>query len=216
MSSSSDRVRSPGSNPETKTRVSGHNLDEKVRVSSNNLEEKRISSGTGSLTENSYTSSFLHKAALQRQLEASQKHIKVKSEVDKSPHEKPHSNSNSTHDGGGNKAKSPKTKPAFDTVFNKQKVHKHYRTFPTVLEETPPVRKQHFLKIREHPITGPFVEGLLWKDVCSWYDMENLMKQGSTSRTTASTDMNELSSRSHAVFCIRLTKVSKILFGGFL
>ncbi|CAM6093411.1 unnamed protein product [Calypogeia fissa] len=194
---SNEKARARGSNPELKSGISGN-------TPRYNLDERVIHTYPGSLTENSYTSSFLNKAALQRQLEASQRHSKVKGDGEKSPLEKPQYSS--AHDGVANKLKSPKTKPAFDTVFNKQKLHKHYRTFPTVLEEAPPVRKQNFLKIREHPITGPFVEGLLWKDVCTWYDMETLMKQGSTIRTTAATDMNEQSSRSHAIFSIRLTK----------
>jgi hypothetical protein len=202
--SSHERVRASRSNPDLKLRIPGNNIEEKVRLYSKSLEEK-VSSYTGSLTENSYTSSFLNKAALQRQLEAAQQHCKSRFERVGSLE---NSYCNSSQDGGSSRVRSPKTKPAFDTVFNKQKIHKHYRTFPTVMEESPPVRKQNFLRIREHPITGPFVEGLLWKEVCNWYDMENLMKQGSISRTTAATDMNEKSSRSHAVFSIRLTKVS--------
>lgn len=203
---------SNGMNSNEKLRPRSSNTEIKFGVSGNNPDERVMHSHGGSFTENSYTSSFLNKAALQRQLEASHRHSRVKSDGEKSPHEKPQYSS--AHDGVANKLKSPKTKPAFDTVFNKQKIHKHYRTFPTVLEEAPPVRKQNFLKIREHPITGPFVEGLLWQDVCTWYDMETLMKQGSTSRTTAATDMNEQSSRSHAVFSIRLTKVSNSTFKG--
>ncbi|CAM6023319.1 unnamed protein product [Sphagnum balticum] len=69
------------------------------------------------------------------------------------------------------------------------------------------IKKETFLKVREHPVSGPYVEGLLWKDVREWADMERLIKHGAANRTTSATDMNEHSSRSHALFTIKITRV---------
>lgn len=69
------------------------------------------------------------------------------------------------------------------------------------------VKKEPYLRVREHPVTGPYVEGLLWKEVREWADMERLMKHGAANRTTYATDMNEHSSRSHALFTVKITRV---------
>ena len=62
------------------------------------------------------------------------------------------------------------------------------------------------LRIREHPKTGPFVEGLtecVVKDAAG--AMEHLIR-GNGARRTAATNMNERSSRSHAIFLIGITQ----------
>lgn len=41
---------------------------------------------------------------------------------------------------------------------------------------------------------------------CLWQDIESLMSEGNKSRTVAATNMNEESSRSHAVFSVILTQ----------
>jgi len=58
------------------------------------------------------------------------------------------------------------------------------------------------LQIREDKKKGVFVEGLSEWVVRSPIDIYNLMKDGMRNRTTASTNMNDVSSRSHAVFII--------------
>ena len=62
------------------------------------------------------------------------------------------------------------------------------------------------LKVREHPSTGPYVEDLAKLVVSSFNEIENLMDEGNKARTVAATNMNETSSRSHAVFTITLTQ----------
>ncbi|KAI4152117.1 MAG: hypothetical protein LQ340_003091, partial [Diploschistes diacapsis] len=62
------------------------------------------------------------------------------------------------------------------------------------------------LKVREHPSTGPYVEDLAKLVVRSFKEIENLMDEGNKARTVAATNMNETSSRSHAVFTLTLTQ----------
>ncbi|KAF8960295.1 kinesin-like protein Klp8 [Entomortierella lignicola] len=68
-----------------------------------------------------------------------------------------------------------------------------------------PKNKGH-LKVREHPSLGPYVEDLSKLMVTSFRDIESLMNEGNKARTVAATNMNETSSRSHAVFTVLLTQ----------
>jgi kinesin family protein 13 len=61
------------------------------------------------------------------------------------------------------------------------------------------------LRVREHNILGPYVDGLSKLAVSSFEQIDNLMSEGNKSRTVAATNMNSESSRSHAVFTITLT-----------
>uniref|UniRef100_A0A8B9LFP5 Kinesin family member 13B n=1 Tax=Astyanax mexicanus TaxID=7994 RepID=A0A8B9LFP5_ASTMX len=54
------------------------------------------------------------------------------------------------------------------------------------------------LRVREHKVLGPYVDGLSRLAVTSYKDIESLMSEGNKSRTVAATNMNEESSRSHA------------------
>ena len=60
----------------------------------------------------------------------------------------------------------------------------------------------HNLKVREHPSQGPYVQDLSRHLVLEYKDIMRLMEQGNDLRTTASTNMNDTSSRSHAIFTI--------------
>jgi kinesin family protein 1 len=62
------------------------------------------------------------------------------------------------------------------------------------------------LKVREHPSTGPYVEDLAKLVVRSFAEIEHLMDEGNKARTVAATNMNETSSRSHAVFTLTLNQ----------
>jgi kinesin family protein 1 len=62
------------------------------------------------------------------------------------------------------------------------------------------------LRVREHPSTGPYVEDLAKLVVGSFAEIEHLMDEGNKARTVAATNMNETSSRSHAVFTLTLTQ----------
>ena len=61
------------------------------------------------------------------------------------------------------------------------------------------------LRVREHPLLGPYVEDLSKLAVTSFEDILELMDEGNKARTVAATNMNETSSRSHAVFTIIFT-----------
>nr|XP_029520411.1 kinesin-like protein KIF1B isoform X1 [Oncorhynchus nerka] len=62
------------------------------------------------------------------------------------------------------------------------------------------------LRVREHPLLGPYVEDLSKLAVTSYNDINDLMDAGNKARTVAATNMNETSSRSHAVFTIVFTQ----------
>ncbi|XP_075452182.1 kinesin-like protein KIF16B isoform X3 [Ascaphus truei] len=62
------------------------------------------------------------------------------------------------------------------------------------------------LRVREHPKEGPYVEDLSKHLVQNYSDVEELMDAGNINRTTAATGMNDVSSRSHAIFTINFTQ----------
>uniref|UniRef100_A0A4W4GHN0 Kinesin-like protein KIF16B n=1 Tax=Electrophorus electricus TaxID=8005 RepID=A0A4W4GHN0_ELEEL len=66
--------------------------------------------------------------------------------------------------------------------------------------------KTYNLRVREHPKDGPYVEDLSKHLVQNYADVEELMEAGNINRTTASTCMNDTSSRSHAIFTINFTQ----------
>ncbi|XP_062379335.1 kinesin-like protein KIF13B isoform X3 [Sardina pilchardus] len=77
-----------------------------------------------------------------------------------------------------------------------------------------PKGSRQALRVREHKVLGPYVDGLSRLAVASYKDIESLMSEGNKSRTVAATNMNEESSRSHAVFNIILTHTLKDLKSG--
>lgn len=64
-----------------------------------------------------------------------------------------------------------------------------------------------YLKIRESPTEGPYVKDLTEIQVKTCDEILKYMRIGDCSRTTASTKMNDTSSRSHAVFTIMLKQI---------
>mmetsp|Transcript_9007 Transcript_9007/g.23194 ORF Transcript_9007/g.23194 Transcript_9007/m.23194 type:complete len:1067 (+) Transcript_9007:151-3351(+) len=68
----------------------------------------------------------------------------------------------------------------------------------------------HNLRVREDPKLGPFVDGLTSHTVVDYEGIDALMERGNACRTTAATNMNDTSSRSHAVFTMRFTQASLI------
>ncbi|TLS28909.1 hypothetical protein PpBr36_01585 [Pyricularia pennisetigena] len=70
-----------------------------------------------------------------------------------------------------------------------------------------PNQPPYYLKIRESPTEGPYVKDLTEVPVRSLDEILRYMKMGDRSRTTASTKMNDTSSRSHAVFTIMLKQI---------
>ncbi|KCV70426.1 hypothetical protein H696_02768 [Fonticula alba] len=72
------------------------------------------------------------------------------------------------------------------------------------------------LRVREHKTLGPYVEGLAKVLVSSFADIDRLMDEGNKARTVAATNMNETSSRSHAVFTMIMTQRQKDLATGLV
>ncbi|XP_073740638.1 kinesin-like protein KIF14 isoform X2 [Callorhinus ursinus] len=66
-------------------------------------------------------------------------------------------------------------------------------------------RKQP-LRIREHPVSGPYVEALSMNVVSSYSDIQSWLELGNKQRATAATGMNDKSSRSHSVFTLVMTQ----------
>ncbi|XP_046401471.1 kinesin-like protein Klp98A isoform X2 [Ischnura elegans] len=60
----------------------------------------------------------------------------------------------------------------------------------------------HGLRVREHPRLGPYVQDLSRHLVSDYPNIQELMVRGNNHRTTASTNMNDVSSRSHAIFTL--------------
>lgn len=63
-------------------------------------------------------------------------------------------------------------------------------------------RDSNSLKVREHPKKGPYVQGLTTCLVTNYGHIQECMNKGNSHRTTAATNMNDVSSRSHAIFTI--------------
>jgi hypothetical protein len=59
-------------------------------------------------------------------------------------------------------------------------------------------------KVRTHPVFGVYVEGLQYEKITTWAQCLRLLQRGLQLRHTASTRMNESSSRSHAIFQLRI------------
>lgn len=60
----------------------------------------------------------------------------------------------------------------------------------------------HGLRVREHRTLGPYVEDLSLHPVTNYEEIQDCINRGNMLRTTASTNMNDTSSRSHAIFTI--------------
>lgn len=66
------------------------------------------------------------------------------------------------------------------------------------------------LKVRQHPLHGPFVEGLTTTTVDNWLECVRIIRQGNEVRSHCTTAMNESSSRSHAIFQMVLTQTEAL------
>eukprot|EP01065_Artemidia_motanka_P010144 TRINITY_DN15332_c1_g1_i1.p1 TRINITY_DN15332_c1_g1~~TRINITY_DN15332_c1_g1_i1.p1 ORF type:complete len:1026 (+),score=357.86 TRINITY_DN15332_c1_g1_i1:85-3162(+) len=68
------------------------------------------------------------------------------------------------------------------------------------------------LKVRQHPVTGPYVVSLTSRECSSWDGpggVAELLERGNRERAVASTAMNNRSSRSHAIFRIQFVQTVK-------
>lgn len=66
------------------------------------------------------------------------------------------------------------------------------------------------LKVRHHPLHGPFVDGITKLDVDNWLECVKVIRAGNEVRSSAATEMNDQSSRSHAIFQIVLTQTEAL------
>ncbi|KAK2835393.1 hypothetical protein Q5P01_015877 [Channa striata] len=62
------------------------------------------------------------------------------------------------------------------------------------------------LRVREHPVHGPYVAELSANVVSSYNDIQGWLVLGNKQRATAATGMNDKSSRSHSVFTLVMTQ----------
>jgi hypothetical protein len=63
------------------------------------------------------------------------------------------------------------------------------------------------LEIREHPLLGPYVPDLKYIQIRSKEDFQNVLNLGNQQRSVASTNANQRSSRSHAIFTVKISRV---------
>ncbi|CAF2332529.1 unnamed protein product [Rotaria sp. Silwood2] len=63
------------------------------------------------------------------------------------------------------------------------------------------------LEIREHPLLGPYVPDLKYIQVKSKEDFQNVLNLGNQQRSVASTNANQRSSRSHAIFTVKISRI---------
>lgn len=66
----------------------------------------------------------------------------------------------------------------------------------------------HALRVREHRLHGPYVENLSQHPVTDFNEIHRCMTKGNQERTTAATNMNDTSSRSHAIFTITFVQAA--------
>lgn len=81
-------------------------------------------------------------------------------------------------------------------IYN-EKIH-------NLLASTPALNRQP-LKVREHPVWGPYVVDLSVHSVSSYKELKNFLMLGNKNRATAATSMNDNSSRSHSIFTIEIS-----------
>nr|XP_024217012.1 kinesin-like protein KIF14 isoform X2 [Halyomorpha halys] len=62
------------------------------------------------------------------------------------------------------------------------------------------------LRVREHPVHGPYVVDLSRHTIKSFSDFQHWINVGNKKRSTAMTELNDKSSRSHSLFTILLTQ----------
>ncbi|XP_057325623.1 kinesin-like protein KIF14 [Microplitis mediator] len=102
-----------------------------------------------------------------------------------------------------NKNYAPSIEISYFEIYN-EKIHDLLAT-----NSTNNGNKRAPLKVREHPVFGPYVVDLSQHTVQSYEDLQTWLKVGNSQRATAATGMNEKSSRSHSIFSIIMTQGQK-------
>ncbi|XP_049575745.1 kinesin-like protein KIF14 isoform X1 [Syngnathus scovelli] len=96
---------------------------------------------------------------------------------------------------------------SFFEVYN-EKIH------DLLVTRDDPNQRRMPLRVREHPIHGPYVEELSANVVESYNDIQGWFELGNKQRATAATGMNDKSSRSHSVFTLVMTQTKTELVEG--
>jgi hypothetical protein len=91
---------------------------------------------------------------------------------------------------------------SFFEIYN-ERVYDLLSTTPTSGDVITPCR------VREHPETGAFIEGLTHRPISSYAEVLRALSEGLEKRITGETLMNATSSRSHAVFTLQLTQTRR-------
>ncbi|XP_031435872.1 stAR-related lipid transfer protein 9 [Clupea harengus] len=76
------------------------------------------------------------------------------------------------------------------------------------LLRSPDQKKPAVLRVREHPETGPYVQGLSQHRVTDYKQALEILERGIGNRITAATHVHDASSRSHAIFTIQYTQAT--------
>lgn len=113
------------------------------------------------------------------------------------------SSSSSSNSGSSNNTVNYRTEVSYLEIYN-EKVRDLLRSAP---KKSTTTSKEQTLKVREHPKTGVYVQDLSQHTVVNYDDLLELINRGNQNRTTASTNMNDASSRSHAIFTIKFAQV---------
>ncbi|XP_061739305.1 kinesin-like protein KIF14 [Nerophis ophidion] len=77
-----------------------------------------------------------------------------------------------------------------------------------------PNQRRMPLRVREHPIHGPYVAELSANIVSAYTDIQGWLELGNKQRATAATGMNDKSSRSHSVFTLVMTQTKTEFVAG--
>eukprot|EP00754_Rhynchopus_humris_P006962 Rhum_TRINITY_DN13286_c0_g1::Rhum_TRINITY_DN13286_c0_g1_i1::g.58123::m.58123/K17914/KIF13; kinesin family member 13 len=107
--------------------------------------------------------------------------------------------------------KTVKVQVSFMEIYNEQvkdllrPTEKAPKVYQSRFDERP-IGEYQNLRVRNHPLHGPFVEGITKKDVDSWRECVDIIRLGTTARSSAATQMNDTSSRSHAIFQLWITQ----------
>lgn len=99
----------------------------------------------------------------------------------------------------------PSTKSSTALSFSKQaRTHILNKLVPSSNSTNNSTRT---LEIREHPLLGPYVPDLKYIQVKSKEDFQNVLNLGNQQRSVASTTANQRSSRSHAIFTVKISRM---------
>ena len=106
-----------------------------------------------------------------------------------------------------------KEKAEDGTIYKSEVEVEYMEIYNEKIRDLFSTNKEHkdSMKVREHPKKGVYVEGIIRKVVTSAADIATLMDEGNKERTVACTNMNNVSSRSHAICIVRVTQTTSFL-----